>query len=233
MSTLSRKVALTVFAGLSGALAINVLVLQPPSGRGLGTASITRSEEGNGGSWLGPLSSGTGGSADAVAAVSSAPERVSDADASQGGSTAELVRAIQRELKAKGYETGAVDGVAGLVTRAAIMAYEADTGLAITGEPRQGLLQHIVLGSAQGAAQGARSTEAGSRAAAITMAVQKALTQLGYAAGAVDGHMSAETSAAIRKFEADHRLPRSGRISGELVAKLTSMTGPAGMPEMR
>ena len=40
----------------------------------------------------------------------------------------DLTRAIQRELKAKGYEAGAVDGVIGLVTRGAIMAYESDAG---------------------------------------------------------------------------------------------------------
>ena len=50
----------------------------------------------------------------------------------ESGDSVELTRAVQRELKAKGYETGVVDGVAGLVTRAAIMAYEADHGLTLT-----------------------------------------------------------------------------------------------------
>ena len=46
--------------------------------------------------------------------------------------TPETIRAIQRELQARGYEAGAADGVPRLVTRAAIMAYEHDNGLPLS-----------------------------------------------------------------------------------------------------
>src|SRR5690606_14603674 len=93
----------------------------------------------------------------------------------------DLVRAVQRELKAKGYETGAVDGVTGLVTRGAIMAYESDSGLPLTAEPRQALLQHLVLGSADiGGAAAGDAVPPGPEAEHVIRAVQRAFRQLGY-----------------------------------------------------
>jgi peptidoglycan hydrolase-like protein with peptidoglycan-binding domain len=232
MTSLSRKLSLAAFVVLTGGLATNVLVLQPP-GRGAGSGATAQLGPGEGsGAWVEQLSLRTAGITPASETPSQAAgeiPRVTDP-----GDTVELTRAIQRELKAKGYETGAVDGVAGLVTRAAIMAYEADAGLALTGEPRQALLQHIVLGSSQGPVQRAdEGTAPGPYAETIIKSVQKALTQLGYAAGAIDGHMSPDTSAAIRKFEAQQRWPVKGRVSGELVAKLAGMTGHSAMLEMR
>jgi Putative peptidoglycan binding domain len=61
--------------------------------------------------------------------------------------TGETIRAIQRELMARGYETGGQDGVTGLVTRAAILAFEHDHGLALSAEPTDDLLRAIVLGA--------------------------------------------------------------------------------------
>ena len=49
-----------------------------------------------------------------------------------------MTRAVQRELQIRGYETGARDGVAGVMTRGAIMAYEHDHGLAADGAPQPG-----------------------------------------------------------------------------------------------
>lgn len=139
----------------------------------------------------------------------------------------DLVRAIQRELKAKGYETGAVDGVPGLVTRGAIMAYETDQDLPLTGEPRQALLQHLVLGSA-GIEPGAGDrAKPGPEAEAVIRAVQRAFRQLGYMTTLPDGRLNDATRRAIRKFEADRKLRETGRISGELLARLASVAGDA------
>lgn len=44
------------------------------------------------------------------------------------------VAAVQQQLAAQGYYTGAVDGINGPRTRAAVRAYEADHGLAVTGD---------------------------------------------------------------------------------------------------
>ena len=59
---------------------------------------------------------------------------------------AETVRAIQRELKQRGYGPLANDGVMRPVTRAAIMAFEHENRLPLTGEATEGLLRHLVLG---------------------------------------------------------------------------------------
>ncbi len=44
------------------------------------------------------------------------------------------VRAVQQQLAAQGYYTGAVDGVDGPMTRAAVRAFQADHGLPVTGD---------------------------------------------------------------------------------------------------
>src|SRR5262245_21422764 len=67
--------------------------------------------------------------------------------AAQSEVATETVRAIQRELKARGYGPLASDGVMGLTTRAGIMAFEYDHGLALTGEANEDLLRRILLGT--------------------------------------------------------------------------------------
>ena len=57
----------------------------------------------------------------------------------------ETVRAIQRELNLRGYEVGTPDGKRGLVTEAAIMAFEYDHAMALTGEPTEALLMQILM----------------------------------------------------------------------------------------
>ncbi len=63
---------------------------------------------------------------------------------------------MQRELQIRGYETGARDGVAGVMTRGAIMAYEHDHGLPLTARPSQELLKAIILGEGGKPGKGAR-----------------------------------------------------------------------------
>ena len=91
----------------------------------------------------------------------SAPQTaaVTPASASDAGdiNSAEITRGIQRELNSRGYEAGQPDGVAGLVTRAAIYAYEYDNGLVLTGKPSDPLLSQIVLGSSSLTPDNARS----------------------------------------------------------------------------
>jgi peptidoglycan hydrolase-like protein with peptidoglycan-binding domain len=54
-----------------------------------------------------------------------------------------LVRAIQTQLKSRGYYESSIDGIYGKGTRAAIRAYQQDQNLIIDGQPSQGLLDHI------------------------------------------------------------------------------------------
>ncbi|MEZ5816860.1 MAG: peptidoglycan-binding domain-containing protein [Hyphomicrobiaceae bacterium] len=138
------------------------------------------------------------------------------------------IRSVQLELKKRGYEPGTPDGMPGLVTRAAVMAYEHDQGLPLTAEPSPEVLAHLRHGtSAPGAAIG---LEAGAprpkgHADEVIRAVQQGLGQLGYLASRPDGLTSDETIRAIREFEMDSGLIPTGRISGPLMARLAKQTG--------
>lgn len=134
------------------------------------------------------------------------------------------IRGVQQELARRGYEPGTADGTPGLVTRAAVMAYEHDQGLPLTADPSPEVLAHLRHGtSAPGAAIGldANAPRTTGSADQVIRAVQQTLGQLGYMASAPDGLTSDETVRAIREFEMDSGLVPSGRISGPLVARLT------------
>lgn len=56
-------------------------------------------------------------------------------------------------------------------------------------------------------------------------AAQRALAEYGYGQIKASGILDDATSAAIAKFERDHNLPNSGRVSDRLVKELTAMVG--------
>ncbi len=135
----------------------------------------------------------------------------------------EVVRSVQRALEARGYETGGADGIAGAVTRAAILAYEADHGLPLTAEPTAELARRIVEGPGSAPRVGAAALAPGVRAEELIRSVQQTLNRLGFQAGKPDGRLGEATIAAIRAFEKQNRMADTGRISGELVARLTRL----------
>jgi Putative peptidoglycan binding domain len=61
-------------------------------------------------------------------------------------------------------------------------------------------------------------------AARIT-AVQRALSEYGYGQIKASGTLDDATTAAIEKFEREHNLPITGRISDRLISELTAMIG--------
>lgn len=141
----------------------------------------------------------------------------------------QTVRDIERELGARGYVTGTGDGTVTLVTRAAILAYEHDTGLVLTAEPSVALLKAILLGrDPSAAAAGAGPSRAGSKASAeadqLVRTAQSALARLGHLksrpTGLVQGRLDPPTVLAIKAFELSERLAPTGRVSGELMQRL-------------
>lgn len=132
----------------------------------------------------------------------------------------DTIRAVQRFLAERGYEPGTQDGVAGLVTRAAVMAYEHDNGLPLTAEPSEQVLRHMQTGLVPPSA--ARSAKPGRmpHAEQLARSVQQSLATLGYFGGRVDGFMGDDSVRAIREYEMDQGLVPTGRISGPLVARL-------------
>lgn len=139
---------------------------------------------------------------------------------------AEVVRTVQRGLVERGYEPGTPDGVVGLVTRAAVMAYEHDNGLPLTGEPSDHVLSHMQTGRMEAAPRTGRPGRA-PVAEQVIRSVQQSLSVLGYFAGRIDGFAGDDTVRAIREYEMDAGLVPTGRVSGPLVARLQRSTAGA------
>lgn len=139
--------------------------------------------------------------------------------------SSDLVRAIQRELTNRKYVTGSVDGVPGVMTSAAIMAYEHDEGIGVTGEASDVLLKRLLLGPSAGDKGNGSQSSSGDGAVHTIKAVQNILATLGYAPGDADGQLGHETEKAIKAFEKDRGLTQTGRISGRLVNEINRVTG--------
>src|SRR5262245_42531353 len=105
----------------------------------------------------------------------------------------DTVRAVQGELNRLGYGPVTADGVMRPAVRAAIMAFEQEHRLALTGEATQGLLKQLLFGApaAPGAA-GAPEVRS-PNAQALIRQVQQQLAARGYRTGAIDGRLSPET----------------------------------------
>ncbi len=135
----------------------------------------------------------------------------------------ETIRAVQRELTARNYGPLIADGMPGQATRAAIMAFEHDNKLALTGEATETLLKRILLGPS---GSGLVDTASGhgkvrsQHAEQMIRTVQQSLVTLGYQPGRVDGRMGEESVRAVREYEMDNGLVPSGRISAELFTRL-------------
>lgn len=146
----------------------------------------------------------------------------------------DLIRAIQRELQVLGYEAGGVDGVAGVTTRAAIMAFEWDEGLPLTAEPAQQTLQALLLGSGRGGTAGASiSVPPGPEAVQVIKSVQQGLVALGVSDVKVTGTLTLATQRSIRLFEVREGLPETGRISGALAVRIARLTGEKRLADRR
>jgi peptidoglycan hydrolase-like protein with peptidoglycan-binding domain len=133
---------------------------------------------------------------------------------------ADTIRGIQRELVQRGLGPVAVDGVMRPATRAAILAYEYDNRLPLTGEATDPLLRGLLLGAPSAQVTGAREVRS-SHAEDMIKQVQRLLAAKGYRPGPIDGRLSAETVEAIRSFEqAQGLVPAKGRVSAEVYVRL-------------
>lgn len=150
-----------------------------------------------------------------VPPVDASPNANANADA-------ETVRAVQAELNRRGYGPLAADGVMRPAARAAVMAFEHEHRLPLTGEASQELLKQILFGAPPAAGAAGPPEVRSPQAQGVIRDVQRQLAARGYRPGAADGRLSAETIAAIRTFEADQGLVPKGRISAVLLDRLES-----------
>lgn len=134
-----------------------------------------------------------------------------------------MIKEIQVELGKRGYGPGPADGGAGLVTKAAILAFEHDQGLPETGEPNA--LVHQWLTNPKRAAQAGSVAPATAGRLRTTSPVARTIRQMlaaqGYFPAKSDGDLPTALTDAIMRFEMERGLVPSGRISGPLAAALS------------
>jgi len=120
----------------------------------------------------------------------------------------ELALEVEQQLQQHGYSVGAVDGVVDASTRDAIRAYQADAGLAITGNADDPLLAHL------------QTSDVAPMPRSALVEVQWILNRLGYLNGASDGVMGPKSTAAIRRYQGDRGLAITGVPTIDLLGKL-------------
>lgn len=139
----------------------------------------------------------------------------SDSATAATGST-DLVTQIQVELRRRGYDLPSVTGRLDSATIAAIRAYQADSGLTVTGQASDTLLANLRVG--QGGSQVVADQS-------LVRQIQQALNTRGYGVGTPDGVLGPRTRDAIRTYQADSGLPVTGQPSQTLLASLQSSGG--------
>jgi peptidoglycan hydrolase-like protein with peptidoglycan-binding domain len=159
--------------------------------------------------------------------------------AQPGRARSDIVTDIQRELVRRGFYDGAIDGVYGSRTDAAVRDFEQASGVKTAGDASETTLQAILRAPVKSkpplpAAAPRRDAIAGligpPPPAAPTpsrqlIAVQRVLGDFGYGQVKPTGVFDGETRAAIERFERDRSMPVTGQLSDRLVRELGAMTG--------
>jgi len=138
---------------------------------------------------------------------------------------------VQRLLNDLGYNVGTPDGVIGAKTRTAIRAFQADEGLAQSGEPSRTLFDSLQAAWAKrfgGQEQATQpmasssqqpSTSAAAANAELVMNIQQELRDRGYNLP-LSGQIDTATSSAIRDYQRGAHVSVTGQASDSLLASL-------------
>jgi peptidoglycan hydrolase-like protein with peptidoglycan-binding domain len=137
---------------------------------------------------------------------------------------ARVIRAIQRELQLRGYTEEPATGDLSLSMRAAIVAYEFDEGMPLTGEASEAILKSLIFARAEGRAEPKSAARFEQRRALIAE-VQHMLSAMGYAPGPADGRLDDETRNAIRRFEGDRHLSADGQLNERVLLEIVIAAG--------
>lgn len=136
-----------------------------------------------------------------------------------------LVERIQTSLAARGYYDGEVDGYLTTETVEAIELFEADAGLAVTGEPSLTLLTAVsepieTVAVVDPEPEQVDVTPAAPTPRRVTNVaeIQAALNSHGYGPLTVDGVMGPRTQEALAHFAASRGIPDNGVTPGVLRA---------------
>ncbi|MGH1549566.1 peptidoglycan-binding domain-containing protein [Leifsonia poae] len=147
-------------------------------------------------------------------------ERAQDAQAAVGA----YVAALQNDLAAAGYYTGAVDGIYGPQTAAAVEALQQKNGLPVTG----------AVDKATAAALQKELAAAGGAAAkddtAATIALQQTLKLAGYWDGPVDGAWTPALTEAVMALQTDLGVPATGVVDAVTISAFEKALAQAKQP---
>ncbi|MEQ8346300.1 MAG: peptidoglycan-binding protein [Sneathiellaceae bacterium] len=119
------------------------------------------------------------------------------------------VARVQQALNARGLDAGPVDGLMGSRTRSAIIAYQQQNNLLVTGQASQSLLAHIATDGQAGGSRNASDDGVNVRRS------QRVLSRLGYDVE-VTGRMDSQTAAAVRAYQRDNDLLVTGDLNQAL-----------------
>ena len=150
---------------------------------------------------------------------------------------------LQEALAAKGYLKGAATGTMDSRTTAAIKLYQKSAGLPVTGDADFDLLQHVTFGglaysgnpgnagSSTGTSGPAKPRKTAPKPDAYVRMAQEMLKTQGLYMGALDGVSGAKTVEAVSLFESTNGLPPTGKVTPDLIRRLSIATGtPANTP---
>jgi peptidoglycan hydrolase-like protein with peptidoglycan-binding domain len=172
------------------------------------------------------------------------PPRVS---AARAQADREAVAHVQTQLAQLGYYRGAIDGVWGTESRAAIAAFQRASGLAPTGQPDQATLNALSSSGATAAnqmppanppppamsappppatAQAPAGSSVPSGAVPSIAQVQQGLQQMGYYRGRIDGRWGPGTRSAMAQFQRSQGLPVTGQ--GDMASLNALMNASSG-----
>jgi peptidoglycan hydrolase-like protein with peptidoglycan-binding domain len=165
--------------------------------------------------------------------VTAAPQRVQPASAPAAVTPVETDRAhlvddIQRELAKRGFYDGAIDGLWGAKTDAAVRDFVQAHGGKLAPDASDALLRAIKAAPAKQAAPAQRSNDPIAALIAAkprVIAIQRALSDFAYGPVALTGVYDPETRAAIERFQRARGMPIDGQISDRLVRELSGLLG--------
>jgi len=138
---------------------------------------------------------------------------------------------VQRLLNDLGYNVGTPDGVIGAKSRTAIRAFQADEGLAQSGEPSRTLFDALQTAWAKRFGSQEQPTQAmapsseqptasyGGSNAELVMNIQQELRDRGYNVP-LNGQLDTSTSSAIRDYQRGAHVGVTGQASESLLASL-------------
>ena len=129
--------------------------------------------------------------------------------------------ALQRELARRGYSSQLRVRPNGL--RLAILAYEFDNGLPLTGDPTDALLKRVLFDGNQGPR--GSFTDRAELNTKLVMEAQRMLAGLGFFRGTFSGRIDVWTANAIRDFERHRGIPLTGRLTDQTLLELISYSG--------